>query len=226
VQLADAVTTTSGPLADCYRDFGARSVHVLENYVPDAAAEVDSRGGQRVVVGWTAASEHRYDHDALRLREVLQRLLDTHPQVEVRGIGIPLGLRGDRYTNLGLVQFTELPRAVAGFDVGLAPIADNAFNRARSNVKLKEYAAAGVPWLASPIGPYAGMGEKQGGRLVPDDRWYEEIERLVLDHRGRRKLAKRAKKWGRSQVISKHVGAWEQMLKDAVAARAAAAALT
>ncbi|MCX6521415.1 MAG: hypothetical protein NTZ21_12190, partial [Actinobacteria bacterium] len=29
------------------------------------------------------------------------------------------------------------------------------------------HAAAGTPWLASPIGPYAGMGEAQGGRLVP-----------------------------------------------------------
>ena len=39
-------------------------------------------------------------------------------------------------------------------------------NRARSNIKLKEYAAAGACWLASPIGPYVGLGEKQGGRLV------------------------------------------------------------
>ena len=62
-------------------------------------------------------------------------------------------------------------------------------------MKLKEYAAAGVPWLASPIGPYAGLGEQQGGRLVADDRWYEELVRLIEKPRERRKLAKRGAKW-------------------------------
>jgi hypothetical protein len=52
-------------------------------------------------------------------------------------------------------------------------------------VRVKEYAAAGVRWLASPIGPYAGLGEKQGGRLVPDGRWFEELDRLIRDERAR-----------------------------------------
>jgi len=103
------------------------------------------------------------------------------------------------------------------WDVGLAVIADIPFNRARSNVKLKEYAALGLPWLASPIGPYAGTGEKQGGRLVPDDGWYDALERLVLKPRERRKLAKRAAKWGREQTIGANVAVWEKALEGAVA---------
>jgi hypothetical protein len=74
----------------------------------------------------------------------------------------------------------------------------------------------GVPWLASPIGPYAGLGERQGGRLVADERWYEELERLVVERRARQKLAKRALKWGDRQRIHHNLRAWEAPLQRAV----------
>jgi len=82
----------------------------------------------------------------------------------------------------------------------------------------------GVPWLASPIGPYAEMGEREGGRLVPDDGWFEALDALVRGERGRRRLAKRAARWGREQLLSRNVGAWERALDAALAhARASVA---
>ncbi|HMJ02338.1 MAG TPA: hypothetical protein VK506_05315, partial [Conexibacter sp.] len=116
-----------------------------------------------------------------------------------------------------VVQYQQLARYVAAFDVGIAPIADIPFNRAKSNVKVKEYAAMGVPWLASPIGPYADLGEKQGGRLVPDDRWFEELEHLVSDARARKRLAKRGIKWANGQRLRRNLGVWEAALQRAIA---------
>jgi hypothetical protein len=57
----------------------------------------------------------------------------------------------------GIANFTAM------FDIGIAPLVDIPLNRSRSNIKLKEYAAGGTPWLASPVGPYRHMGVKQGG---------------------------------------------------------------
>lgn len=42
--------------------------------------------------------------------------------------------------------------------VGLAPLADETFNLAKSDLKLLEYAALGLPVVASPVGPYAMDG--------------------------------------------------------------------
>jgi glycosyltransferase involved in cell wall biosynthesis len=114
------------------------------------------------------------------------------------------------------VPYEELPRLIAGFDIGLAPLVDRFANHSRSNVKLKEYAIAGVPWLASPIGPYEHHGEHEGGRLVDDDQWYEEISRLAMDKRARRKLAKRGVKWAQSQTLANNVNAWRAAFDAAI----------
>ena len=124
-------------------------------------------------------------------------------------VGIDLGVRSDRYTHIAGVHFPQLPDTIAQFDVAIAPIADVSFNRVRSNIKVKEYAAAGVPWLASPIGPYKGLGDEQGGRLVPDYGWAEALTDLVTDAPARAALAERAAAWGRTQTVENNVGEWE-----------------
>lgn len=77
----------------------------------------------------------------------------------------------------------------------------------------------GVPWLASPIGPYAGLGERQGGRLVEDGAWFPELDALLRSDRARRRLTKRAAKWGREQMLARNVGEWEQALSEAAERR-------
>src|SRR5262249_2899278 len=122
----------------------------------------------------------------------------------------------DRYEHIPLVGFLKLAEVLSSADIGIAPLVDIPWNRGRSNVKLKEYASGGLPWLASPVGPYLGMGEQQGGRLVPDDGWHEAIERLIANGRERRKLAKRAAKWVKGEGIEQHAHRWEQTLNDAI----------
>ena len=95
----------------------------------------------------------------------------------------------------------QLTQRLADFDLGIVPLADIPFNRGRSNVKAREYAAAGVPWLASPVGSYADLGEEEGGRLVADDEWFDALDELIRSRRDARKLAKRAKAWAKRETI-------------------------
>jgi glycosyltransferase involved in cell wall biosynthesis len=216
-QTVDLVTTPSAVLADVFRDGGAPEVRVIENYAIDDFIGGHA-AGDGVRIGWVAGSEHRLDLQRIPVVDALERLLDAHPDVHVTAIGVELGLKSDRYVHVRHVPLPQLPQHISTFRVGIAPLApDLAINRARSSIKLKEYAAVGVPWLASPIGPYAGLGEKQGGRLVPDDRWFEELDALVRNDRARRKLAKRASKWGREQLLSRNAGAWESAFAVALA---------
>lgn len=213
---ADIVTTTSEALAELYESLGAETVRIVPNFVPDEFLKARPRPHDGIVVGWIASGEHYHDLRALRLSETLGRLLDARPELRVDSVGVRFDLPSARYDHRIMVQHYSLHEHIAGFDIGIAPLDDIPFNRARSDVKVKEYAAVGIPWLASPVGPYAGYGEKQGGRLVPADRWHEAIDRLVVKERERRKLAKRAASWGREQIVSRNLGAWQSIMVEAV----------
>jgi hypothetical protein len=211
LQLSDLAIATSPPIAERFREYGAEHVQVIENYVPDGALNASApSNGSRVVAGWLAGNEHHVDMERMPLRETFERLLDAYPQLVIETVGVSMGMRHERYRNDPHVDFFALPPKLAQFDIGLAPIADIPFNHARSSIKVKEYAVLGRPWLASPVGPYASLGEREGGRLVPDDGWFEAIGRLVDKPRERRKLAKRARKWGREQAMSANVTLWEE----------------
>jgi hypothetical protein len=219
LKLAHVVTTPSRSLAEMFSKLGARRVEVLENYLAEVflAASPPPRRGLDVTIGWIGADEHRIDSQTLGVGRTLRRLLDAHEGVRVTTVGVDVGIPSDRYTRIKPVPFAELVRCVAGFDVGIAPLADIRFNRARSNIKLKEYAALAIPWLASPIGPYVGMGEEQGGRLVPNDRWFEELEAMVLDQGTRSRLSERAAHWAKREALHLHAPRWERMMLDALA---------
>ena len=215
LRLADVVTTTCAELAGRLRRLGGGDVRTVENYVEaNFLRERRPGGGDSVTIGWVAGAEHRGDLKDLRLRRALEQLLESQPHVSLVSIGLDLGVRSDRYTHNPFVPFPELPDAIAQFDLALAPIADVSFNRVRSNIKVKEYAAVGVPWLASPIGPYKSLSEEHGGRLVPDYGWPEALAELVTDAPKRAALAERAAAWGRTQTNVANVAEWEAVFAE------------
>ena len=89
-------------------------------------------------------------------------------------------------------------------------------NDTRSDIKLKEYAIAGVPWLASPLGPYVGHGEEHGGQLVADDDWFEALDEIISNGKLRKKLAKQGMKWAREQTLERNIDIWEDALLEAI----------
>jgi glycosyltransferase involved in cell wall biosynthesis len=212
-RLASCLTTTTERLGEKYRRAGIEPAEVIGNFLaPDTHRPRNRHDG--VVIGWIAAHEHYADAARLGIAETLRHLLDRHKDVRVECIGVDLALP-TRYRHDNIVHFDELPRRIGGFDIGLAPLADLPINQARSDIKVKEYAASGVPWLASPVGPYQRLGEKEGGRLVPDDGWPVALERLVTHARDRRRLARKAKKWAQDQTIDAVADRWEQVFAAA-----------
>lgn len=220
-RMARVFTTTTEVLAEKHRRAGIPWVEVIGNYlVPDAHRPRVPHEG--IVIGWIAGSEHKADAKGLRLAETLRALIEARPEVRVECIGVDLRLP-ERYRHDADVEFEDLPGRIGGFDIGIAPLIDLPINRARSDIKVKEYAASGVPWLASPIGPYIDLGEKQGGRLVPDDQWFDALDALVTDARARKQLGERGRRWAKGQTMEAAADRWESVFA-AAAGRAPATA--
>jgi glycosyltransferase involved in cell wall biosynthesis len=215
---ADAVTTPSEALARLHAADSRREVQILPNLLPPTFKRPERvMPHQGVHIGWVAMPYHRDSFETLRMRETMQHLLERHAHLSITGVGVDLELNSRRYEHVTGIPYGSLPESLVHFDFALAPLADTAVNQARSDVKLKEYAAAGVPWLASPVGPYLGLGEQEGGRLVADGDWFAAIETLMNDADTRRVLAQRGMRWAAQETIEAHVEAWERTFEDAIA---------
>jgi glycosyltransferase involved in cell wall biosynthesis len=217
-RLADAVTAPTEALAQLHATDSRRDVQILPNHLPPTF-----RRPQRLMphegvhIGWMAMPHHAASFEALGLRATLEHLLARHAHLQITGVGLDLELRSRRYVHVVGLHYGALAESLAHFDFALAPLADTAVNRARSEIKLKEYAAAGVPWLASPVGAYADLGEQQGGRLVADGDWLAAIEALMNDADARRVLSQRGQRWAEGERIEAHVDVWERTFEDAIA---------
>ena len=178
------------------RPRGREATRVIDELVID---EPDRAPTTRAA-GWPASSTSSTP-SGCRSRDALARAAGGPPgDVHVTTIGVRLGARQRplraRAAACPLPGLLQQRRA---FDVGIAPLSpDLAINHARSSIKLKEYAALGVPWLASPIGPYAGLGEREGGRLVAARPLVRGARRARARRARARRLARRAARWGRS----------------------------
>ncbi len=79
-----------------------------------------------------------------------------------------------------------------------------------------------MPWIASPVGPYLGLGEAEGGWLVPDDGWFEALDRLATHEHERRQLAHNARAWAMTQTIDALADRWEAVFAEAAGPEASA----
>jgi glycosyltransferase involved in cell wall biosynthesis len=213
-RIAHAVTLTNPTLEDVFTRAGVQRITVLPNMLPNAEQRPRTRH-EGLTIGWIAGWEHHPDAMGLRIPDVLRRLMAEHPHVNVTCVGVDLGLR-ERYAHARSVHFDKLIPLMGEFDIGLAPLLDTPFNRSRSDIKVKEYAASAVPWLASAAGPYLGLGEDQGGRLVQDGEWYEALDALIRDAGARERLARRGREWAATQTMATMVPAYETVIADAV----------
>jgi glycosyltransferase involved in cell wall biosynthesis len=93
------------------------------------------------------------------VRELPPALPRTEPRsgVPQRWPGLPAGLASGRFS--WWFEDTNAWLRNVDFDIGLAPLVPSVFNQAKSPIKTAEYAALGIPAIASDVGPYPGFVE-------------------------------------------------------------------
>jgi processive 1,2-diacylglycerol beta-glucosyltransferase len=80
-------------------------------------------------------------------------------------------------------------------DIALAPLTDNMFNRAKSNLRWLENSALKIPVIVSPVEAYKNVVHNETGLVAREkEDWYTCIKALVLDEKLRTTLAENAYK--------------------------------
>lgn len=83
------------------------------------------------------------------------------------------------------------------FDVGIMPLDDTPYTRAKAGFKLLEYMAAGLPVVASPVGVNAQLVRSSGAGMLADTPadWEQALRALAADPDLRRQLGARGREF-------------------------------
>lgn len=181
---ATLVTATSEPLIRKYAPHG-RGI-VLPNYLPDHYYEDLKPRPETDVVGWPA-SLHNHPNDPPAVGNAMSRLMQDGHRFMVfgqhQGCKEAFGLSSDPEAT-GPVELMDWAQTLSTLTVGIAPLADTAFNNAKSWLKPLELSARGVPWVASPRAEYRRLHALQpaAGFLAEKPKgWYGTIRKLLAD---------------------------------------------
>jgi len=152
VRHADRVIAGNEVLADWASDYNDDVVIVPSCVAPDAYRQKTSYEiGERPRLGWigSAGNEAYLLLVAEALREVHRR---TGARLTLVGTTTPT--LGDLESLIDRIPWSEAAQHIelASFDVGIAPVPDQAYERGKCGYKLLQYAAAGTPFVASPVG--------------------------------------------------------------------------
>jgi glycosyltransferase involved in cell wall biosynthesis len=147
-------------------------------------AQITTRTNQ--VIGYMGTKGHK--NDLKLVVPVLERLLDERTDLEFEVFGsikMPDALKrfGSRVrSHSAQNSYTDFLSTLAGlgWDIGLAPLVDDTFNRCKSATKFIEYTACGIPIVASKLNMYEDAIPENGGLLVDQD-WYEPLVEFLDD---------------------------------------------
>jgi hypothetical protein len=223
--LADLVTCSTPDLARRYAPHGRFAV--LPNLVPARYLDVEASDPWERSIGWSGSVEtHPGDLEATG--RSVGDVLASHDGWSAGVIGTgkgaakALGIDEVRATGKWL-SLEQYPQAMARLGVGIVPLQASRFNRSKSALKMSEFAALGVPVVASPTPDNKRLHGLGVGLIAANPReWREHLTRLVESEDFRTDLAHRGREAMRAQTYERRAGMWADAWTSTLERRAVA----
>lgn len=212
---ADLVTVPTRVLAERVRALGMKA-KVLPNMLPaehwkvEPRAQWDPNSGAPLVIGWAASGSHRADIPIIA--DVIVQMLDRNSHAEFHVAGISADMLPDhpRVRILESVRIEDYPKLINAFDIAIAPLLDNRFNQAKSDLKLIEYGMCSLPVIATPVGAYVDVGRNGDNVLFAKNAkdWIRHLNALITRPELRQTLGASLHLLSTSRLIEDHIGKW------------------
>lgn len=233
LRTCDGLIVTTPDLAGQYSRLTNR-VYVVQNYIDfhlrdwDTPVPRDERLVGKTVIGWAGGSTHAEDDEPLR--GVLCGILRDYPDVVLSLCSHPSLMNlivkrqevpKERVVFLDPVDFEHYTKIPAQFDIGLAPLRGTLFNRNKSYLKIMEYGARGVPYVASDIAPYRRFHKETdgiGGFLAEGKSDWDVALRHLIEHpKWRKQRGEDFEALIREQYnLESNIWQWEEVLEQSL----------
>lgn len=219
---ASVVTCSTPALVERY---GYGHGVVLRNRIPAAQLQTERRSRlspaeDAIWVGWYGSLASHPDDPAaagLGVGAALNGAAEfvfVGPPADGPALQQTFGLEREVIT-LGYTSMIGLPGVLAEMDIGIVPLELSPFNEAKSALKGLEFAAAGVPVIASPTAEYRLMARGTGYGRPPacwlassPAEWERQLAKLISKPQWRADLAGHGKAWAATQTYEQHADDW------------------
>lgn len=181
VKYADEIIISSEYLNDFCSLFNKTGIVIPSPVETDRITPAIKLPAEKPVIGWIGSS---WTTDYLRVVEsALQKLGEETPFCLLTIGGKP----GFSISNIDHISkpwsFEEENSFLNKMDIGIMPLPDDDFTRAKGGYKLYLYMAAGIPCVASPVGINRTIirNGENGFLANTEDEWIGALRRLLLD---------------------------------------------
>lgn len=236
---AAGVTVSTEQLAREYFAYNPY-VYVIPNYLDKDRWDVPviKRQDDKIRIGWCGGNAHA--DDLYMVSKVIERIVTEYEgkvvfetmgmtRQELAGVfPMPVtstdscpscGFEGSLHHFPG-ESLDNFPSVLGsrGWDIAIAPVIDNAFGNAKSDLKVKEYSALGYPVIASAVRPYRDAKRAGAPILLADtyEEWYMALKSLIDDAGKRQEMSREAKEWAERNWIQDHIPELFEAYKDTI----------
>lgn len=183
-EMCHGVQTSTEALADVFRPLNA-NVRVFKNHLFQMP-KLRSRRQEKVRVFFGAFNREQSWRPIIK---ALNDVLNKNPEVEVVTVhDRPFfdSLETDKKKFHDRLDYDKYLRVLSGCDIALLPLADNQFNRYKSDIKFVEAAAAGAAVIASPTVYEETIIHGENGLIANSaDQWASHLA-LLIDNKAER----------------------------------------
>jgi glycosyltransferase involved in cell wall biosynthesis len=211
IKLCDAVTVSTEPLKEYFLHNNiAKNIYVIPNFLHDIPDYRDNSSDE-IIIGYHGTNTHCGDFDA-KLVGALRKVLEKYDNVKFVCVGYnPLPEKNNpKVTFIPFVQIDDFFDTIYNlkFDIGIAPLRNNIFNKCKSNIKYLEYSACSTATIAQDVYPYSNtITHMENGLLVKNEKeWIKYLELLINDITLRKTISKNANEHVSKNFTYKHNG--------------------
>lgn len=195
VKNADQITVSTNELKNRLNKLNINNVEIIKNYLVNDSLPIkpfEFRGNNIIKIGYFGTLTHQGDLDLVH--NVILRLKENFSK---KGVQVIFEIAGVAMVNdsdwINVVKLPYYPMSANTFydwlsknsdwDIGIIPLLNTEFNKCKSELKYIEFAALGIPVVASDINVYSeSIQNGVNGYLAGnEDEWVDKLSILIED---------------------------------------------
>ena len=186
---ADAIVVSTPALAEMLPEPSVDPVVLPTVPDPGRYAMVAHDQERPVVIGWTGSV------GGIRFLDPLAPVFDRLAREKLARLEVVSSQPWRPHVAFRRWRVEDATTLFGDFSIGIMPLADTPYARAKAGFKLLQYMAAGLPVVASPVGVNSELVMRSGAGYLAqgNDEWESALRELAGDAELRRELGRRGR---------------------------------